>query len=86
MCLIPYNYILHFENLDEEEVIFMNIIDDKNVLKQRHENVHLETDYSRQEILRNYFSILNQEEILSLYKIFEKDFLMFNYSLESFLN
>ena len=64
----------------------MNIIDDKNVLKQRHENVHLETDYSRQEILRNYFSILNEEEILSLYKIFEKDFLMFNYSFESFLN
>ena len=64
----------------------MNIIDDKNVLKQRHENVHLETDYSRQEILRNYFSILTQEEILSLYKIYEQDFLMFNYTIKSFLN
>ena len=86
MCLIPYNYILHFEDLDKEEESFMSIIDDEKILKPRHENVHLEASYSRQDILRKYFSILSQEDIFSLYKIFEKDFLLFNYSIESFLN
>ena len=86
VCLIPYNYILHFEDLDDEEETFMSIIDNNHILERRHENIHLESSYSRQEILRHYFSLLSKEEIFSLYKIFENDFLMFNYSIESFLN
>jgi len=86
VCLIPYNYILHFEHLDDEEEIFMSIIDNNQILKRRHENIHLESSYSRQEILRQYYSLLSKEEIFSLYKIFENDFLMFNYSIDSFLN
>ena len=64
----------------------MSIIDDKKVLKRRQENVHLENSYSRSEVLRKYYSMLSKEEIQSLYRIFEKDFLMFNYSIENFLN
>ena len=30
--------------------------------------------------------MLSKEEIQSLYRIYEKDFLMFNYSIENFLN
>ena len=85
VCVFSYNYIIHFENLEEEERYLSNLIDSKDVLKLRKENVYPKK-HSSKDILKKYFSLLEKQDVLKLYDLYKEDFLMFGYDINEYLN
>ena len=79
ICLIPYNYVLHFENLEEEEKLLVDRLEAGQIIKPRRENVN--TNKSP-DIFTKYFSQLDQTDIDQLYRIYQTDFEIFNYKRE----
>ena len=79
ICIIPYNYIIHFENLEEEEKMLVERLEAVEIIKPRRENVN--TNKSP-DILSKYFSLLDQTDIDRLYSLYEADFELFNYKRE----
>ena len=84
VCVFSYNYIIHFENLEEEERYLSNLIDSKDVLKLRKENVYPKK-HSSKDILKKYFSLLEKQDVLKLYDLYKEDFLMFGYDINEYL-
>ena len=85
VCVFSYNYIIHFENLEEEERYLSNLIDSKDVLKLRKENVYPKK-HSSKDLLKKYFSLLEKQDVLKLYDLYEEDFLMFGYDINEYLS
>lgn len=81
--LKAFKYILKFENLLTEEKKFLELhhwnISDKDMLKL---NINRPKTISSDEITKLYFSILSKEQIKALYKVYELDFILFDYSFE----
>ena len=79
ICLIPYNYVLHFENLEEEEAMLVEKLEAEKMIKPRREN---ENTNKSPDILTKYFSQLDPTDIERLYRLYETDFEIFNYKRE----
>ena len=78
ICLIPYNYVLHFENLEEEEKMLVDRLEAGQIIKPRRENVNNKSP----DIFAKYFSQLDQTDIDRLYSLYQTDFEIFNYKRE----
>ena len=86
LCNIPYNYILHFESLQQEERHLIEILHAENVLHQRWENVYNNQVFGGQKVIaEKYFSLLDKSDIDNLYEIYKEDFLMFGYNLDNYI-
>jgi len=80
VCFLPYNYILHFENIEAEEKLMAHELQASKILRPRWENKDKDGDeMSRKELLYKYFNMLDEDDILDLYKIYQNDFKMFGY-------
>ena len=79
LCLIRYNYVIHFENIQEEEQMFVEMMKAETVIKPRRENVN---PNDSPDIYEKYFSLLDAADIEKLYDLYKTDFLMFNYKRE----
>ena len=84
VCTIPYNYILHFENLESEERHLINILNADNVLETRYENVYHRDGLTDQELINKYFLLLDQSDVEQLAIIYQDDFNNFGYDAVSF--
>ena len=87
ICSMDYNYIIKHENYASENVEFLrqtdllryiasqSILDSKNK-----ERVNRPDDLTSHEITTKYMSVLSNEDILALYKAYEMDFKLFDYT------
>ena len=83
MCFLPYNYILHFENIEQEEKMLIHHLGAEKIIKSRKENVDKDSeDMTREKLIFKYLNILDDDEITSLYNIYKNDFKMFNYTFQ----
>jgi len=74
-------YILKFEYLNVEGPEFIRDVGwDQKVNKSTRLNVNRIRDMSSEEITQLYFSVLTEDDILKLYKVYEYDFILFNYT------
>ena len=81
VCSFPYNHILHFENIQQDEKFFAEEMSSSDLIHPRWENRNDE-GLAKEDILNKYFSILDDDEIMDLYKIYEDDFRLFGYKFE----
>jgi len=81
VCSFPYNYILHFENIQKEEKFFAEDMSASDLIHPRWENRNHE-GLAKEEILGKYFSMLDDKDITALFKIYEDDFKLFGYQFE----
>ena len=81
MCSFPFNYILHFENIEQEEDFFVQKMSASDLIHPRWENRN-DVGLSKEELLNKYFNILDDNEIQDLYKMYEEDFVLFDYKFE----
>ena len=84
---MDYNYIIKHENYASENVEFLqetdmlryiasqSILDSKNK-----ERVNRPDDLTSHEITTKYMSVLSNEDIIALYKAYEMDFKLFDYT------
>lgn len=76
---IKYNKILHFENIVNEEPHLAESLGAGDLIKPRWENKNSKEKVSKEQLLGSYFSLLSDQEIQRLYKIYEDDFRAFGY-------
>ena len=76
---IKYNKILHFENIVNEEPHLVESLGAGDLIKPRWENKNSKEKVSKEQLLGSYFSLLSDQEIQRLYKIYEDDFRAFGY-------
>ena len=81
VCSFPYNNILHFETIVTEEKFFAEEMGAEDLIHPRWENRNDE-GLKKEEILGKYFSLLDDQDIDGLYKIYEDDFKMFGYQFQ----
>jgi hypothetical protein len=84
VSLKAYQYILKYEKLDKEEDEFLKHVKWNKILKKRltiNVNYH-PNELSDMELTKVYFSCLSKDQIISLYKVYELDFVAFNYTFE----
>jgi len=79
---IEYENILHFENIEAEESFFAKTLNAEKLIHPRWENNNSGGMVTKEEILTKYFEMLTDEEIMSLYKIYESDFRNFGYTFK----
>ena len=77
-----FRYILKFEELRNDESIFVNHVkwNLSSIGLDSKLNVNKPNDISGNEITLLYFSILSEKQIKELYKVYELDFLLFDYT------
>ena len=76
-------YILKFENLNEEQVAFIEDVGWRNKIDNTIQlNVNRFAGISSEEITHLYFSNLSDNDIKNLYKVYEYDFLLFHYTFK----
>jgi hypothetical protein len=81
VCNFDFNYIIHFENIEQEEKYFVEDLNAADLITSKWENSN-KMNISNEEIVEEYFKLLTDKEIKKLYKIYEKDFFLFNYQFE----
>lgn len=76
-----FRYILKFEELESEEMMFLSHVK-WNVIESQTKklNSYHPNDLLADELTKLYFSILSKEQIIGLYQVYELDFLLFNYT------
>ena len=81
--LKAFEYVLKFENLLSEEKKFLEYhrwnISEKDILKL---NINRPDTISDDQLTKLYFSSLSQDQIIGLYKVYELDFLLFDYTFQ----
>ncbi|KAK4328898.1 hypothetical protein Pmani_000707 [Petrolisthes manimaculis] len=83
-CQFPFDYILHFETLSEEEAFLLEKVPElKDVLTstQLHDS---HTDYNS--ATPKYFSQLPRPLLVALYTLYRTDFEIFGYSVDSYFD
>ena len=81
VCSFPYNRILHFENIENEEKFFAEEMNASDLIQPRWENRN-DGGLEKEIILSKYFDLLDDEEVEALYEIYKDDFLMFGYQFK----
>ena len=84
VSLKAYQYILKYEELNTEEDEFLKHVKwDKKIKTRSKINVnHHPNNLPDIELTKLYFSSLSKPQIIRLYKVYELDFLAFNYTFE----
>ena len=78
-----FQYILKHEELEKEEELFLKHVKwDKKIKTRTKINVIRPPDVSNNDLTQIYFSTLSKDQVMGLYKIYELDFLAFNYTFE----
>ncbi|XP_011635352.1 carbohydrate sulfotransferase 11-like [Pogonomyrmex barbatus] len=84
-CTIHYNYILKFETLDRDQNF---LIQDMNLNKYLHEKNNVQNMNPRgtttRQVLDNYIKDIPQSLLHEIYKIYENDYKLFDYSFNIF--
>jgi len=80
-CAYSFNYILHFENIQQEEKHLLSEIDQSNSTKQEWKNRN-RADITNEQLIEKYFSQLDNDDILDLYEIYKQDFQLFGYQFQ----
>jgi len=80
-CTARYNYILKFENIQEEQGQLANLIPMGSRIKPKWENRN-DGGLNKTELTETYFEILSDEDVDALFDIYETDFQMFGYSFQ----
>ena len=81
LTIRAFGYILKFEELDYEEKLFLIHSGWDRKIKMKYKlNVNDHHGLSGKDITKMYFSTLSNEQILSLYRVYELDFRLFEYS------
>ena len=74
-------YILKFESLDVEETTFIEYMGWENIVNRTNRlNVNRFGNMSSEEVTQLYFSVLSQEDIMKLFRVYKNDFLLFQYT------
>ena len=80
--LSTLNYILKFEELEEQNV-FINLVNWTHIIQQTAQsNVYSKLSPQAQDITKLYFKLLRRGDVLKLYKKYRPDFLLFNYTFK----
>ncbi|XP_064094994.1 carbohydrate sulfotransferase 11-like isoform X2 [Macrobrachium nipponense] len=82
-CQTKFDYILHFETLDQDEAFLVKKIEDLSSVVKPHKLHSSHTEYST--ITAFYFGQLTEEQKKQLYSIYEKDFEIFDYDGKIYL-
>ena len=78
--LKAFKYFLKFETLKNEEELFLKYFHwDKKINRLEALNENHANELSGNDLSRLYFSILSEQQIVKLYKVYEQDFLLFDY-------
>ena len=80
VCHIDYDFILKFENLQEEGKNMLEILDLQDTIKPL--IVHQNTRALMIEEKQKYFDMLNQQEMKQLKQFYALDFQLFGYNFE----
>ena len=78
-CGFRYNYILKYENIQQEEPVFIEEMGATDILQSKWLNSN-KMSLSDSVLLETYFQLLTDPEIAQLYKIYSLDFSQFNYT------
>ena len=74
-------FILKFENLKEEQPAFLQEVGWNDKINQSMKlNVNPVDGMTSEEITQLYFSNLSENDVMNLYKVYQYDFLLFDYS------
>nr|XP_022905031.1 LOW QUALITY PROTEIN: carbohydrate sulfotransferase 11-like [Onthophagus taurus] len=79
-CNVNYTFIGKYERFEDDSKVVLSMIGAPNVLQFPQTRSSHTGDH-----LRTYFATLSLEEIRDLYRMYEADFKMFGYNLESVL-
>lgn len=78
-----FKYFLKFENLDHEEMLFINENHwETTIAKTEKLNKNWSGNLYGNDLTRLYFSILSDQQINKLYEFYKQDFLLFKYKFE----
>lgn len=77
-CTIPYHFIVKLENHNVEERFVKRLLAPQRKLPETRMN-HLEEEMNIEELTGIYFQMLDDQDVIRLYKIYEADFKMFGY-------
>jgi len=81
-CLVPYANVIKFERLEEEGRHLKRLIDaEKSQKEEKWANPNL-TGMKLEDLTKTYFSMLTKEDVDALYKIYEWDFRLFDYTFQ----
>ena len=81
VCNFDFNYIIHFEHIEEEEKYFVEELNASDLITPKWENQN-KLNISNGQLVVKYFELLTDKEIKQLYKIYENDFHLFDYQFE----
>jgi len=84
-CTLKYETIVHFEHLhdcNESDFLAETIAPLNHTLPESEErrNVHQPEGMTEDELTALYFEQLDEQDVKDLYRVYEKDFLLFGYS------
>ncbi|XP_015109681.1 carbohydrate sulfotransferase 11 [Diachasma alloeum] len=82
-CQVPFDYIIKFETLEEEEQVLIERANLQDVLKPKWEDNSSSEEI--EDLEREYFSQLSKRQILELYEYYKADFELFEYSMDKYL-
>ncbi|XP_047484466.1 carbohydrate sulfotransferase 13-like [Penaeus chinensis] len=77
-CQLPFDYVLRFESLLEEEAFLVAKVPGLSAVVKPHKLHASHTDYSA--VTRQYFSQLSPLKLARLYDIYRNDFIIFGYN------
>ena len=80
VCTVPYNFILHFENLEREEQLLVDLWNVSGIVSSRWENRN-DRGLAKKEIRDGYLGLLDRKEVDQLYELYKDDFLLFGYTI-----
>ena len=79
--LAALNYVLKFENLNNEQPAFLNyVLNVDSIDNIEHTNENRPYGISSSDITNHYFSVLSDADIKELYKLYQPDFMLFDYN------
>ena len=81
VCGMSYDYVLRFEQLEEEEKYFLQRLGLQGLVVQRWENRNHAGPVTHH-IRQVYFNMLSVKEVLDLHMIYQMDFKVFGYELD----
>lgn len=81
-CLIDYDFILHFETLQQDIDVLLTSLGEKTGPEWKHSNSR---GKSKSELIQSYYGQLSRDTIEKLHKKYLVDFEMFGYSIDNFL-
>lgn len=85
-CLINYDVIVHFETIEQDVQLLLNLLDETWSRPPESKHVtSLPLGKSRKQLTQSYYSRLSRETQLALFEKYRIDFELFGYTLDDYL-